>query len=136
MAVDLLTVCEWHGAGKTDHEIPKPSWADVEQAIRALDGSARNDLYLQPDHSDPGTYLCVGGGSGRYILTGAIDIDREFPTLVDSGRPATPQEAIVLGGQEGLYPANWVVGLEGALSAARAFYDAGGFGENAPGVRV
>src|SRR5262249_25004042 len=101
-----------------------------------LDGAARNDLYLTPAVSDVGTYLCVGGGNGRYILTGAIEIDKEFPTLVESDRPADPVQELVVGGQAGMYPANWIVSLETALRAARAFYDAGGFEGSFPWTRV
>src|SRR5262245_45435344 len=99
MAIDLLIVCEWPLGGKTDHELPHPSWADVERAIRALDGESRNDVYLTPDHSDFGTYLCVGGGSGRYVMNGAVETDTEFPKLVAAGRPATPKVPLVVGGQ-------------------------------------
>jgi hypothetical protein len=136
MAIGLMTIYEWEAASRRDTDVAQPSWEEVERAIRALDGHARNDLFLIPDARDPGTWLCVGGGNGRYILTGGIGIDREFPTLVESGRSADPEEELVVGGQEGTYPANWVVSLEVALRGARAFYDAGGFGSNFPWVRV
>jgi immunity protein Imm1 of predicted polymorphic toxin system len=132
MTIGLMTICDWAAASGRDTDVAQPSWDDVERAIRALDGRARNDLYLYPDANDHGTWLCVGDGHGRYILTGGIGIDLEFPTLVESGRPAIPEEALVVGGQERIFPANWVVSLDVALSGARAFYDAGGFGTNFP----
>ncbi len=35
---------------------------------------------------------------------------------------------LVVGGQLGEYPARWLVTLDGALSVARSFFDAGEFG--------
>lgn len=134
--IALMTICEWTAGSRHDAEVRDPSWDEIARAIRALDGAARNDLYLCPDADDPGTYLCVGGGDGRYVVAGAIAIDSEFPTLVDADRPATPMEVVVVGGQAGRYPANWVVGLDAALAAARAFYDARGFGGGFPWARI
>jgi hypothetical protein len=136
MPIGRLTACEWTHGRMNEVVFDDPSWQDVENAIRALDGQTRNDVYLTADRLNPDTWLVVGGGNGRYIVTGAIDVDKEFPALIDAGRPDEPQEALVVGGQEGLYPANWVLTFETALSGARAFYDAGGFQDNAPWVRV
>lgn len=136
MAIALMTTCTWTAGSRHDTEVPQPSWDGVDRAIRALDGSAQNDLYLYPGGGELGTYLCVGGGNGLYVVTGAIEIDKEFPTVVETDRPAEPKVRLVVGGQEGRYPSNWVVSLEVALSAARAFYDASGFSTNFPWARV
>ena len=124
--LELLVICEWHDARTTDREVHRPAWADVERAIRDLDGRVRNDVYLHPDKSDLETYLCIGGGDGRYVVTGAID-NREFPTFVDSARDGLPGQSLVVGGQAGTFPANWIVDLETTLRVVRAFYDARGF---------
>jgi hypothetical protein len=136
MAIGRLTVCDWTRGVRSDIVIDDPSWQDVEDAIRALDGHRRNDIYLYPDKQNEETWLAIGGGDGRYILTGGVAVDQEFPTLTDPGKPPEPEEAIVVGGQEGLYPGNWVLTLESALRGARAFYDVGGFQNDAPWTRV
>jgi len=135
MAIGLLTICEWKGAHKDDTEIRLPLWSAVEAAIRALDNCNLNDVYLQPDETNPETYLAIGGGAGRYIATGSVNNER-FPTLVDPQRPAEPKVLLVVGGQEGDYPANWIVDLPTALRAARSFYDAGGFARDVNWVDV
>jgi hypothetical protein len=66
-------------------EIDQPQWEAIDAAIRALDNASRNDVYLVPHKTDPETYLCIGGGAGRYIVTGSIR-NEEFPTVIDPVR--------------------------------------------------
>ena len=126
MAIGKLTICEWTGRSVTDRVISDPTWAEVEAAIRALDNERRNDIYLTPDPGDDETYLCIGGGNGRYVLTGAV-ANEVFPTFVDPSSAAEPDVELVAGGQSGLFPANWVHDLETTIQAARTFFDAGRF---------
>jgi hypothetical protein len=126
MAIQNLTVCDWEGPAKRDIVIDSPTWSDVEGAIRALNNRNLNDIYLRPDNSNVETFLCVGGGDGQYIVSGSIN--SEFcPTLVDTERPAEPKAWLIVGGQAADYPNNWIVNLEAALKAAKAFYEDGGF---------
>ena len=134
MSVELLAVCEWSGPHSRDTLVADPSWTDVETAIRALNGTTHNDIYLYPSAHDTDTYLCIGGGSGRYIVSGSTH--GEFPTLADRRRAGAPQERVVVGGQPGDYPGHWVVTLEAALRAARAFFDAGAFTSDVPWVKA
>jgi hypothetical protein len=126
MAIDVLTICEWVDRSVNHTEIKNPSWFDVEEAIRSLNNAERNDLYLIPDENDPETYLGIGGGDGRYLVTGSVRNER-FPTIVDPEKPTTPKELLLVGGQDGDYPCNWIIDLETALNAARVFYDSGTF---------
>jgi hypothetical protein len=82
-------------------------------------------IYLQPLNSSEDSFLSVGGGAGRYIVTGSEHGSR-FPTLCN---PAGADDLISLcvGGQLGEYPSRWVVNLEQALAAVQAFYRAGAF---------
>jgi hypothetical protein len=124
MAVESLTICDWSRIPR-DEVISDPSWADVEAAIRLLDNGARNDVYLKPLNSTEDTFLGVGGGAGRYIVTGSESGDR-FPTLRN---PVGADELVSLcvGGQLAEYPSRWVVDLDQALAAVRLFYQAGKF---------
>jgi hypothetical protein len=98
----------------------------VEEAIRALNNNNLNDLYLIPQAGSLETFLGVGGGAGRYLVTGSI-AGNTFPTLVDSESTDNTVAPLVVGGQLGEYPRNWLISLDAAVAAAHAFYNAGGF---------
>src|SRR5690242_18335106 len=80
LPIELLTACEWVGPRVERQEHRDPTWELVEDAIRSLNGRERNDLYLCLAASDPETYLCVGGGDGRYIVSGSAR-GETFPTV-------------------------------------------------------
>jgi len=125
MPVAKLTISDWGATGERDTFIEKPSWPQVERAVCALNNENLNDLYLYPEENNAETYLCVGGGAGRYILTGSIN-NRTFPTLVDPSRSSTTT-SLVVGGQPGDYPSNWIADLSTTLKTTKAFFDAGIF---------
>jgi hypothetical protein len=135
MPILELTICEWHDARVIKTVLEQPRWEVVEQAIRALNNKDRNDLYLTPTPADPGTYLCVGGGGGRYIVAGSVR-NAEFPTILDRTRLSGSAVRLTIGGQEGEYPSAQVVDLATALNAARHFYDSGGFSNSEMWARI
>jgi hypothetical protein len=126
VSVAQLTVSRWEQGNVRNDIVAHPTWEQVEAAVRRLDNAAFSDLYLQPDAANSETYLCVGGGAGRYVLAGVLAGDR-FPTLIDPDRPAEPAELIRVGGQEGDYPGNVVHDLDTTLRAVRAFWASGDF---------
>jgi hypothetical protein len=121
-----LRIFEWRGTARTEQIVPRPPLKTVLAAVRALDGKSRNDVYLYPKAGVLYPYLCVGGGNGRYLLTGVLPGDR-FPTLLDPSRPELPKEALRVGGQEGLYPRNWIHTLDTTLRTVEAFWNSGEF---------
>lgn len=129
MSIAKLQISVWQSENGQDLSIDRPTWQDVESAIRALDGHDRNDLYLQPDRENEETYLCIGGGTGRYVATGCINNER-FPTWLNPGISSEPQVELTIGGQPGFYPNNWILSLEAVLHAARSFYETGEFKGN------
>jgi hypothetical protein len=126
VAIEILTVCEWVGRSMRQVETERPTWEAVESAVRALDNASRNDVYLIPDKGDRETYLCIGGGAGRYLATGSIR-NESFPTVVDPSKLQGPPQELVVGGQRGQYPSHWILDLATALRAARAFHGTGRF---------
>ena len=124
--IERMNVCIWSGVTHSSEDHDDPPWESVAEAIRRLNNADRNDVYLQPRRDDPETYLCIGGGNGKYVLTGSVN-NETFPTLVVGGVDAEPQVCLVVGGQEGRYPANWVVDIDVALAAARSFWENAAF---------
>jgi hypothetical protein len=125
MTVYSLTTYVWNGADVFEETVFHPPCA-VEQAIRALEGQERNDLYLQLLENDPETWLAVGGGSLGYVVNGSIANER-FPALVLRDSPSEPSVRLVVGGQEGDWPCNQVVPLAQALDAALRVHTTGSF---------
>lgn len=125
MAIQLLRICEWRGNRRIDHDAPDPTWSEVEKGIRALNNGDVNDVYLYADAENDEEFLGIGGGDGRYVVTGAFE--ETFPTVVDPGRSGG-EESLVVGGQEGSYPSRMIVSLDVALRAARSYYESGKFG--------
>jgi hypothetical protein len=126
VGIGLLLICDWSNLRKRDTEIPFPAWTQVEEAIRALDNKNLNDLYLTPQTGSLETFLGIGGGAGRYLVTGS-NAGNSFPTLLDSESTDSALAPLLVGGQLGEYPRHWIVSLDAAVGAARAFYDVGGF---------
>lgn len=99
-----------------------PAWADVEAAIRSLDGDLRTVIVLTGDEAT----LTIGGGSeGHYLCSYAesddvlYDLWRSVPTSSDD------LVSLVTGHQEGYFEPNLIVGRDAALAAAKAFADSG-----------
>lgn len=126
MTIVRMTLCQWRGARVESDVVDRPTLEQVLDAVRRLDNRVFNDLYLEPDGSADDTWLCVGGGAGRYLLSGAVSNER-FPTLVDPKRQPEPVEALMVGGQEGSYPGNQVHDLKIAVETVRAFWTTGRF---------
>ena len=127
MPLAELRVFEWKGTGRAEQIISRPSLETVVAAVRALDGAGHNDVYLYTRAGCGHPYLCIGGGAGRYLVTGMLPGER-FPTLVDPARPELPKQPLRVGGQEGLYPHNWIHPLSVALRAVEQFWSTGEFG--------
>ena len=126
VGIQRLCICDWSNSNRRDVVVLDPPWPQVEAAIRALNNRNLNDVYLTPLAAQSETFLGIGGGSGQYLLTGAV-AGKTFPTLVTALNLDDSLVPLVVGGQLGEYPARWLVSLDDALSAARAFFDAGGF---------
>lgn len=128
-----LRIFEWRGTSRAEQFVARPPLKAVLAAVRGLDGAAHNDLYLYPKAGAINPYLCVGGGAGKYLLTGVLPGDR-FPTLIDPSRPELPKQALRVGGQEGLYPRNWIHPLAVALRVVESFWNTGEFSIAEAGV--
>lgn len=126
VTIRRLVICDWQANGRHDTVIESPSWPQIETAIRSLNNRNLNDLYLEPEEGGEQTFLCIGGGSGQYIASGSVNGQR-FPTLSNCAADADSKIDLIVGGQLGDYPANYVVDLASVLAAARSFFESGTF---------
>jgi hypothetical protein len=121
MFVVDLSVEKWIGNRNEGEFIENPDWNQIEAAIRKLDGKSQTLVTLGVDDE---TYMTVGGGgAGKYVVSVTFD-NISFHNLVDLSKP-DETEKLVIGGQEGIYPAKMCVDLLPCLLAARTFAESG-----------
>jgi hypothetical protein len=119
-ARSLSTDC-WQGTESKTNLVSDPSWQDIENAIKDLDGKVRTSAAL---HGEGEAHLAVGGGSsGRYLVYATSD-NRHFSTLTN-GQAARSKVQLYIGGQFGEYTDNLIVDIASALTAARSFAESG-----------
>jgi hypothetical protein len=116
-----LSVEKWVGNKNESEFIENPNWSQIEATIRELDGKSHTLVTLGVDEDN---YMTIGGGeSRRYIVSVTFD-NISFHNLVDLSKPDTT-EKLVVGGQEGIYPAKMCVDWLPCLVAARTFAESG-----------
>ena len=121
MLVSDLTVEKWVGNRNEGEFIENPDWNQIEAAIRELNGKSKTLVTLGVDDE---TYMTIGGGeAGKYIVSVTFD-NINFHNLVDLSK-SDSTEKLVIGGQEGIYPAKMCVDLLRCLLAARTFAESG-----------
>jgi immunity protein Imm1 of predicted polymorphic toxin system len=113
-----LEVCVWQEVGSRSDRLADPSDEAVEEAIRKLDGSTRNDLYLR---APGGQWMCVGGGPGRVIVTFAGGPGGPFYQALSSSEEDGEDVQIRVGGQPVWMPARTLVAEDDAIAAAMEF---------------
>ena len=107
--------------------IPVSNFAQVESALRALDGKIRTQVILEGD----GKALMIGGGNdGGYNLLVAVEVDQQFFNLVNPQGHVGERNRLVIGGQEGIYTGRQVVNLDTVLQAASTFFESGECADN------
>lgn len=115
-----LSTEKWLNNNNQQELTENPNWHQIEAAIRELDGESKTLVTLGADED---TYMSIGGGAGKYIVT--VKLNKfDFYVLVDLSK-SDEIEKLVVGGQEGTYSANNCVELLPCLLAARTFVELG-----------
>ncbi len=101
-------------------QLQNPSWEEVEQCVRQLDGVRRTEVLISHRGDDVFLGVC-GGASGRYYV-GVRTADEENLAVV--GHPDAQGEVVMLtGGQEVRYPSRFLVDLETAIRVAKHYFE-------------
>ncbi|MDF5719891.1 MAG: Imm1 family immunity protein [Rhizonema sp. PD37] len=72
--------------------------------------------------------MAVGGGKGKYVVYLTF-VKESFHYLVDPSK-SDIEESVIVGGQEGVYPAKSCVDLNTTLKAAKVFAELGAMEES------
>jgi len=120
MFITKFSVEDWIGNQNRGCVKQVHSWQEIESAIRKLDGHHKTLVTLETDSE---THMAVGGGLGKYVVYLTFD-NESFHYLVDPAK-LDIEESVIVGGQEGIYPAKSCVDLNTTLKAAKAFAEFG-----------
>ncbi|MGB3651378.1 MAG: Imm1 family immunity protein [Rivularia sp. (in: cyanobacteria)] len=121
MFVLNLSVEQWIDNFNQEELTKKPTWNQIETDIRELNGKNKTLVTLGADDE---TYMSIGGGAGKYVVTATFD-NFDFYILVNLLKPDNQIEKLVVGRQEGNYSAKMCVDLLPCLLAARTFVESG-----------
>ena len=118
--VAKLTTDSWDGMRSNHTSKDNATWAEIFDALVALDARRRTQVLVEKEDS---SVISVGGGGGRYnVFIGTHD-DR-FLTLLNSSRPDGIDQ-LVVGGQQGEYPAKTIVDFDTTARAVKVFFELG-----------
>lgn len=116
-----LSVEKWVGNKNESDFIENPNWSQIEAAIRELDGKSKTLVTLGADED---TYMTIGGGESEKFVVSVTFDNISFHNLVDLSKQ-NGTEKLIVGGQEGIYPAKMCVDLLSCLLSARTFAESG-----------
>jgi hypothetical protein len=120
MFISTVSVEKWEGTQNKGVLETVQTWAEIETAIKELDGHDKTLVTLE---SDGETHMAIGGGIDQYIVYVTFD-NETFHYLVDLSKPDT-NERLTVGGQEGIYPLKLCIGISTVLKAAKTFAELG-----------
>ena len=125
MFITKFSVEDWMGNQNRSCVEQAHSWQGIESAIRELDGHHKTLVTLETGSE---THMAVGGGQGKYVVYLTFD-NESFHYLLDPSK-SDIEESMIVGGQEGVYPAKSCVDLNTTLKAAKAFAELGAMEES------
>jgi hypothetical protein len=121
MFINSLHADLWVSRADKGLTLDRPSWEDIERAIRQLSGNERTSLILKRDEE---THMSIGGGPDRYSVVVLIE-NRHGPFYLIDPSKSDAEIMLVVGGQSIDTPERMTVPLETILKAARVFSESG-----------
>jgi Immunity protein Imm1 len=120
MFISTYSIENWEGDRNNGLVQEAKDWTEVETAIRDLDGHHRTLVTLETEGE---AHMSIGGGGGKYFVYLTFD-NENFNYLVNLSN-SDRHETLVIGGQEGIYPAKSCVDITTTLKAAKIFAELG-----------
>lgn len=120
MFISQLSTENWVGNQNQGTLEQVTDWQQVEAAILDLDAHQKTLVLLETEGE---THMAVGGGLGKYVVYVTFD-NENFHYLIDPAKTEI-EETLIVGGQEGYYPAKLCVDLTTSLQAAKTFAEIG-----------
>jgi Immunity protein Imm1 len=120
MFISKYSIENWEGDRNNGLLKEAKEWNEIETAIGELDGNRRTLVTLETEGE---AHMSIGGGNGRYFVYLTFDNDN-FNYLVNSSN-SDRYETLVIGGQEGSYPAKSCVDLTTTIKVAKIFAELG-----------
>jgi hypothetical protein len=111
----------WTNRRNDSSIVEHPSWADIEIAIRNLDGTHHTIVTLV---KNPNAYLTIGGQWNERFIVNATPDNYDFVSMVDPD--GSPEKVLLfIGGQDGEYEKRKCVPLQWVLKAAKTYAETG-----------
>ena len=120
MFISHFSVENWQKTQNQGELNQAHEWAEIENAIKELDGHRKTLVTLETDNE---THMSIGGGANTFIVYVTFD-NESFYHLVNSSRSGS-DETLVVGGQESIYPAKLCVDFNTTIKAAKTFAECG-----------
>lgn len=118
--VDRVVADKWAGVLCDEEEVQPLSLDELSRAVEALDAKTRTMVTV---FGVDNSYLCTGGGSGRYVAYVSASDGQLWNLLLDDERKGVI--LLNVGGQEGDFPARQVLDKSHVLQAGRTFFETG-----------
>ncbi len=117
MLITNLYCDNWIGVDDNELRILNPSWDDIHDVVRSLDGENKTMAKAEIDEEK---YVMVGGGSNnKYIVIISLNEDESYH--ISNINDLTQMELLTIGGQTGEYSVGMIVSIDTALKAVRFF---------------
>jgi hypothetical protein len=120
MFISKMSVENWQGNQNKGLLKSVKNWTEIETAIKELNGNHKTLVTLETEGE---SHMAVGGGEGKYIVYLTFD-NEQFYHIIDPSK-SDAEDSLVVGGQEGIYPAKFCVDIDAALKAAKIFAEQG-----------
>lgn len=120
MFISHFSVENWQKTQNQGEINQAHEWAEIENAIKELDGHRKTLVTLGTDNE---THMSIGGGANKFIVYVTFD-NENFYHLINSSQ-SDSDETLVIGGQESIYPAKLCVDLNTTIKAAKTFAECG-----------